>query len=191
MSGYQAGMGSSTDRRFEALYRAHAREVHPYCLRRTTGEEAKDATSDVFLVAWRRFEDVPPGDETLPWLYGVARNVLANHARSFRRRGRLTTKLASQHEGTEPGLEPQVVRNEEHQELVRALSKLSDKDQEILRLVEWEGLSREQVADMFYVSRGAIDKRISRAYKKVARTLGVPAPDVLTTPVTIEEGGEA
>jgi RNA polymerase sigma-70 factor (ECF subfamily) len=184
-------MGSNTDSRFEALYKAHARAVHAYCLRRTTAEEAKDATSEVFVVAWRRFESVPHGDEALPWLYGVARNVVANRARSVQRRDRLTTKLASQHEGTVPGPEPQVVRNEEHQELVRALSKLSDKDQEIVRLVEWEGLSREQVADMFYVSRAAIDKRISRAYKKVAHTLGVPTPDVPTTPVTVEEGGEA
>jgi RNA polymerase sigma-70 factor (ECF subfamily) len=184
-------MGSNADRRFEALYRAHAHEVHAYCLRRTTAEEAKDATSEVFVVAWRRIEDVPPGDETLPWLYGVARNVMANRTRSFHRRDRLTTKIASQHEGTVPGPEPQIIRNEEHRELIRALSKLSDKDQEILRLVEWEGLSRQQVAGMFYVSTAAIDKRISRAYKKMAHTLGVPTPDVLTTPVTVEEGGEA
>jgi hypothetical protein len=44
---------------------------------------------------------------------------------------------------------------------------------------------------MFYVSRAAIDKRISRAYKKLAHTLGVPTPDVLTTSVTVEERGEA
>lgn len=184
-------MASNADTRFEALYRAHACAVHAYCLRRTTVEEAKDATSEVFVVAWRRFENVPQGEETLPWLYGVARNVVANRARSLHRRDRLTTKIASQHEGTVPGPEPQIVRNEEHQDLVRALSRLSDKDQEILRLVEWEGLSRQQVADMFYVSRAAIDKRISRAYKKMAHTLGVPTADVLTTPVTVEKGDEA
>jgi hypothetical protein len=44
---------------------------------------------------------------------------------------------------------------------------------------------------MFFVSRSAIDKRISRAYKKMASMLGVPRPDQFTTPVTIEEGGEA
>jgi len=44
---------------------------------------------------------------------------------------------------------------------------------------------------MSFVSTAAIDKRITRAYKKMANTLGVPNPDLLTTPVTIEEGGEA
>ncbi len=184
-------MGSNTDTRFAALYRAHAHEVHGYCLRRTSTEEAKDATSEVFVVAWRRFDAVPSGDEALPWLYGVARNVLANRARSFRRRDRLVAKAAAHHEATVPGPEPQIVRNEQHQELLRALSKLPDKDQEILRLVEWEGISRDKVAKMFFVSRAAIDKRIGRAYKKMASTLGVPRPDLLTTPVTVEEGGEA
>lgn len=184
-------MGSNTDARFEALYRAHAREVHGYCLRRTSIEEAKDATSEVFVVAWRRFEDVPYGDDALPWLYGVARNVLGNRARSFRRRDRLAAKAAAHHDETVPGPEPQIVRNEQHDELLRALSKLSDKDQEILRLVEWENLTRDKVAEMLFVSRSAIDKRIARAYKKMAATLGVPKPDLLTTPVNVEEGGEA
>lgn len=180
----------STRNGFEALYREYERAVHAYCLRRTTREEAADATSEVFVAAFRRLDDVPDRDEALPWLYGVARNVLANRARSLRRRSRLMARAASHHEATVPGPEPLVVRNEEHQELLRALSKLPEKDREILRLVEWEGLSREQVATMFFVSRAAIDKRISRAYKKMARALGVPPPDVLTTPVIFEEGGQ-
>jgi len=184
-------MGSNADARFETLDRAHAYDVHGYCLRRTSTEEAKDATSEVFVVAWRRFDDVPQGGEALPWLYAVARNVLANRARSSRRRDRLAAKAAAQHEATVPGPETQIVRNEQHDELVRALSKLSEKDQEILRLVEWEGLGRDKVADMFFVSRAAIDKRIGRAYKKMANTLGVPKPDLHTTPVNVEEGGEA
>ncbi|CAN5440335.1 hypothetical protein BH24ACT9_BH24ACT9_03500 [soil metagenome] len=28
------------------------------------------------LVAWRRIDDVPTGEEARPWLYGVARKVL-------------------------------------------------------------------------------------------------------------------
>jgi RNA polymerase sigma factor (sigma-70 family) len=90
-----------------------------------------------------------------------------------------------------PGPEPQIVRNEQHDELLRALSTLPDKDQEILRLVEWEGVTRDKVAEMLFLSRSAIDKRIGRAYKKMAKILGVPRPDLLTTPVTVEEGGKA
>ncbi|MCL1597731.1 MAG: sigma-70 family RNA polymerase sigma factor, partial [Actinomycetia bacterium] len=155
----RASMEYQDNVRCEALYRAYGRHVYAYCCRRTSMDEAKDATADVFVVVLRRINTVPDGDGALPWLYGVARNVLANRSRSQRRRVRLTVKIAGRYEGSVPGPEPQIVRNEEYEELIGALSKLSDKDQEILRLVEWEGLSREQVADMFFVSRAAIDKR--------------------------------
>ena len=179
------------EHRLEAIYRAHAREVHAYCLRRTSREDAKDATSEVFVVAWRRIDDVPAGDEALPYLLGVARKVLANRRRSIRRQGRLFAKASQFHRDETLGPEPQLVRSEEHRQLIAALSKLPERDQEILRLVEWEGLSRQQVADMLFVSKAAIDKRMARAYKKMARTLGVPTTEALTTPVSLEEGGEA
>ncbi|MGI9584736.1 MAG: RNA polymerase sigma factor [Acidimicrobiia bacterium] len=183
-------MGMHRDARFEGIYRAHAADVLGYCARRTSREEAKDAASEVFVVALRRIDDMPAGDEALPWLYGVARNVLKNRDRSGRRRLRLSAKLTTTSERSVPGPEPQVVRNSEHEELLAAVAKLPERDREVLRLVEWEGLSREQVADMFFVSRAAIDQRISRSYKKLARTLGVPQSDPRTAPVPAEEGGE-
>lgn len=180
-----------SDARFDALYRAHAPDVLGYCARRTSRDEAQDAASEVFVVALRRIEVVPAGEEALPWLYGVARNVLKNRDRSVRRRLRLAAKLRTTQQRSVDGPEPQVVRNTQHEELLAALAKLPEKDREILRLVEWEGLSREQVADMFYVSRAAIDQRISRAYKKLARRMGVPNTDSRTAPVPADEGGEA
>jgi RNA polymerase sigma factor (sigma-70 family) len=183
-------MGTDNDTRFDALYRQHAVDVLGYCARRTSREEAKDAASEVFVVALRKIDTVPLGDGALPWLYSVAKNVLRNRARSTRRRGRLALKLEGAGSETVEGPEPQVVRHSEHERLVKALERLNTKDQEILRLVEWEGLSREQVAEMYFVSRAAIDQRISRAYKRLARTLGVPnTPHI--APVPIEEGGEA
>lgn len=175
---------------YEAIYRAHAPAVHAYCLRRTSSEDAKDALADVFVVAWRRFDDLPEDDDVLPWLYVVARNVLKDRQRSRRRQARLTAKVASQVSLAVDGPEPQVVRSSEHEAVLRALERLPDRDREAIRLVEWEGVSRDQVAEMMFVSRSAIDKRISRAYKKMARTLGVNRKDVRTTPVPIK-GGES
>ncbi|MGI9642822.1 MAG: RNA polymerase sigma factor [Acidimicrobiia bacterium] len=184
-------VSQQTKAEFERLYLAHAQAVYSYCQRRTSAEEAKDATADVFAVAWRRFDAVPNDDGQLPWLYGVARNVLKDRGRSMRRRDRLNARVASQPAEHAEGPEPQVVRSSEHEAVIAAMAKLPGKDQEIIRLVEWEGLSREQVAEMMFVSRAAIDKRMTRAYKKLARMLGVSRPDVRTTPVPIEEGGEA
>lgn len=179
------------DHRLDALFRDYARQVHAYCLRRTTSEQAKDATAEVFLVALRRLDGVPNGDEALPWLYTVARNVLSNQARASRRQRRLSAKAAAQFDGTAPGPDVVVIRNSEHERLLAALGTLPEKDQEILRLVEWEGVSRTTVAEMMFISRSAVDKRITRAYKKLAASIDLERHDLLPTPRTVEGGGEA
>ncbi len=49
--------------------------------------------AETFLVAWRRLDDVPA--DALPWLYGVARRVLANERRSAGRRAALEQRVAT------------------------------------------------------------------------------------------------
>ena len=64
---------------------AHALDVRRYLYRRLVGvpdpaSTADELTADVLVVAWRRRADIPAGAE-LPWLYAVARRVLANYRR--------------------------------------------------------------------------------------------------------------
>ena len=74
---------------FATLYRQHHRAVLAYCARRASPADAWDAASEVFVVAWRRLNDVPAVEHARPWLYGVAFRVLANQRRSTHRRIRL------------------------------------------------------------------------------------------------------
>ena len=76
---------------FDQLYRAHRDDVWRY-LRRRAASEPEDLTTEVFLVAWRRRAELP--DAPLPWLYGVARKVLANHRRGAGRREALGGRFA-------------------------------------------------------------------------------------------------
>lgn len=156
---------------FEAMYASHVRDVLAYCLRRTAHAEAHDATAEVFAVAWRRVTEVPNEPETLPWLYGVAANVLRNQGRSFRRSRNLTGKIGSQAVEFQPGPEAQLVRKAEYEEVHRAIDSLKPKYRDVLKLVEWEELPREQVAEMLSVSRSTIDQRIHRAYQQLERRL--------------------
>ena len=80
-----------------------------YLMRRTDREGAFDAAEEVFLVAWRRLSEVPPGDRALPWLYGVARRVLANHRRSKSRFARLTRRVAAYVPDPPPGPDSEVI----------------------------------------------------------------------------------
>ena len=73
---------------FDRLWREHGDTIYRFCLRRTQDAElAEDARSTVFFEAWRRRREVDlRGRAALPWLYGVAANVLRNQRRSLRRR---------------------------------------------------------------------------------------------------------
>ena len=80
--------------RFELLYAKHAPAVKAYVLRRSAASTADDIVAEVFVVCWRRFEEVPV--DPLPWLLAVARRVLSTQRRGERRRGALHERLAGE-----------------------------------------------------------------------------------------------
>lgn len=154
---------------FGRLYDAHHAPVMAYCARRAGRQAAADLTAEVFTVAWRRLDDVPSGDGSLPWLYGVAYRVVSHHWRSRGRRQRLGILLSSQPQPPDSGPEVQVVRREEYDRVIRALSYLREKDQEVLRLCMWEELSHEQVAVVLGTKVPAVRQRFHRAKKALLR----------------------
>ena len=178
---------------FERLYNAYRLAVHGYCVRRTSHTDAADAVSETFLVAWRRFDDVAPEPDTLPYLYGIAAKVLSNLRRSSRRRSRLGLKLQAL--GVAPSTDPMtiVVRNSEQIEVEQAVRKLSRKDREIVMLYAWEELPRKQIAQAMGMSKPAVNPRIHRSYKRLARVLkpkmAVTHIKQVTPPIADKGGG--
>ena len=108
-----------SDARFRRLYDNSFEPIRSYCIRRLPVSEVNDAVSDVFLVAWRRIDEVPQGEEARLWLYGIARNVVRNAERSRRRRARLQGRLESLSPTTGPTPESVVVRRAEDEEVLR------------------------------------------------------------------------
>jgi RNA polymerase sigma-70 factor (ECF subfamily) len=179
------------DVEFKVMYDHHFDSVARYCLRRLPEQNAPDAVSEVFLTAWRRFDSMPAGDESLPWLYGVARNVVRNINRSQRRLLRLSARFMAQPHYPEPSPEVQIVRNEQDTELVAALESLRPDDQEVLRLRAYEGLSVKQISFALGCSEEAAKKRVSRALGRLrkAAALDKPVPSG-ATPRATQQGGE-
>ena len=162
-----------SEQRFRSLYLDHYRQVYMYFRRRTDIECARDGTADTFLVAWRRLDDVPGGDRALPWLYGTARRVLANQWRGRRRSDQLREKLAGFGADPEPGPEARVVPSGEIQLVLDALGRLSKADREIIRLAEWEELTHREIALVLGCSAHAVDQRLYRARRRLAKELGI------------------
>lgn len=161
---------------FESIYVAHYDDVLRYCARRAGQAHAPDAAADTFAVAWRRRADVPE-DRPLPWLYGVARRVLANDRRANGRFSRLRRKVAGAEVRPEGGPETTVVRRAEEAALGEALARLSDQDREVIRLAAWEELTRDDLGLALGCSSNTATKRLSRALDRLARELGVEDRD--------------
>jgi DNA-directed RNA polymerase specialized sigma24 family protein len=68
---------------FGLLFDRHAKAIYNYCFRRIGSRAtAQDLLSMVFLEAWRRRDKELPPDKVLPWLYGIATNVVRHQRRS-------------------------------------------------------------------------------------------------------------
>ena len=154
--------------RFEALFRAHERAVLAYTLRRTaTPADAEDAAAETFAIAWRKLEAVPSAvDEALPWLYAVARRVLANQRRGIGRRERLAAMLQVRDVPT-----PHPVGEALDGPAFQALATLSAADQEVLRLVAWEELGNQQIAVVLGITANAVAIRLHRARQRFSAAL--------------------
>ncbi len=158
---------------FRRLYVEHFDAVLGFALRRTERpEDAADVTSDTFLVAWRRVGHVPPGGQARPWLYGVARRVLANHRRGHRRRTSLGERLRSELAAAVPDTSDDVVHRTD---VTQAMRRLSGRDQEVLELHLWEGLQPREIAEVLGLTTVVVRPRLSRARARLRDLLGEDA----------------
>ena len=154
---------------FDSLFASHHEAVFRYCVRRLGPSDAEDATADVFAIAWRRLDEVPPGDATRAWLIGVAYKVVGNRFRSRRRRARLAKRIESEQFTRRE--DPPLSDPETHLVQV-ALRKLSATDQELIRLASWDGLSRTEIGEVLGIRVNAVDQRLHRARARFKTHIG-------------------
>lgn len=106
-------MRGQRERRFRAIAEGAAPAIGAYIKRRIyplSHSDVDDLVEEVLIIAWRRLDGIPPGAE-VPWLIGVARNVLRNVHRKHRRAAMVVTRLAPAHHDS--SAEDHVVADEE------------------------------------------------------------------------------
>lgn len=156
------------DDRVGVIVEDNSPDLLAYFLRRVAmPEDAADLLGEALLVIWRRASSIPTDDEEARmWMFGIARNLVSTHARTTRRRSALQDKLRSQLQGSEavdPSDDPLDVRG--------LLVRLSEIDQEIIRLTYWDGFTHKQAAQMLGMHEGTLRSRHHRARESLRRML--------------------
>ena len=171
---YRGVLDRMRTRRFESLFGTTRLGVLAYLARRTAQPaDAADLLAEVYLTAWRRIDDVPPGDEARLWVYGVARRVLANHHRRTRTRTGLAVTLeATLRTAAEGDLAP--VADPRSDAVAAGLDQLDVNDRELLTLTAWEGFTPAEIAQVIGVPAATVRVRLHRARKRLGLLLADP-----------------
>lgn len=181
-------MDPTAEERFTRIYEAHYLAVLAYCARRVDRSEAEDAASETFSVLWRKIDTIDP-EHPLPWLYRVAHGAVRNRRRGARRRSSLRSKLAGVEREATDGADMVVVRNDQDRQVLDAVSRLRERDQEVLRLSIWEELSAPDIAATLGCSVSAAEQRLHRAKRRLAQKLSSVSLRSAPSNVSLENGG--
>jgi RNA polymerase sigma-70 factor (ECF subfamily) len=160
------------NRLYEPVYRyVHFKVSDP--------QASEDLTSEVFL---KMLEALKQGKmwHTTPdaWVFGIARNVVADHYRKAGRRPEvaLDERLAMPDEQSPT---QHIIVAEQHQELARAINELTDEQRDVVLLRFMEGLSINDVAEILGKKPGAVKGLQHRALRALAEAMGRSSNELL------------
>jgi len=151
---------------FEAFFRENYSHLWRYVARRLPQSKADDVVSASFIVAWEKYSTIET--PSLAWLIRIAGFEVANVRRKQgrERRGSISVVHEEMAAPFREDFDGSSVRS--------AMANLVDADQEILRLVLWDELSREDIAQILNLSINAVNVRYHRALQKLERSIVVP-----------------
>lgn len=143
----------------------HHGAVSAYVRRRLPDAEVEDAVAEVLARAWAGW---PPDGDPLPWLYGIARNVVLEGYRGRERDARsLGAAAALERRRRSDG--PEDITGV--MAVGQAMAQLRPADREILRLAAWEGLDDNGLAAALGIRGGTARVRLHRARARLAAEL--------------------
>ncbi|MER5764841.1 RNA polymerase sigma factor [Streptomyces sp. NPDC002082] len=187
-----AGAGPPPDLRtpegFGAFYEEHIDAVLGFVTRRVTDPHlAADLTADIFLAALKDAAGYRP-DRGVPiaWLYGIARNVLASHARAGARERGALQRLSGRRlldDQDVAALEERIDAQRAFRDLAERHAALSEPLRAALDLVVVDGLTPAEAAQALGVTQATIRVRLHRA----RRALRTPADSAASVPAPAQQ----
>lgn len=163
---------------YSAFFRRHSRAVTSYAVRRCgSPEDVADLVADTFMIALQAAgRYVPETGTALPWLYGIARRVLARQRR--RQAGFTRLLIKSTHSQVRfSGIEEDAIAEaidarRTGPALAQALRRLSPGERDVLELVAYEGLTPSEAAVVLALTPNAARLKLSRARRNMRGILG-------------------
>jgi RNA polymerase sigma-70 factor (ECF subfamily) len=169
---------------FEQIFDRHFRAVHTYLHRRAGRDLADDLAAETFALAFERRASCRATTTILPWLYGIATNLLRQRWRAERRQLRAYARggvdLWAAYEGATVApvdaspLDPR---------LAGALAAMRPRERDALLLYALADLSYEEIASALEVPVGTVRTWLHRARLTARRELSTAA-DALPLAIT-------
>ena len=150
---------------FVEHYRAYLPLVAKYLARRVDQSQVEDLCADVFEIAYRKRDQAPVGNE-LPWLFNIALNVTNNYRRKAGTAQKLIAALPVP--VSAPSAETVAL---DQVELRLAWNQLKPKEQQVLALLAFDGLTISQIAQVLGTSNNSVSIRLNRARTRLGQLL--------------------
>jgi RNA polymerase sigma factor (sigma-70 family) len=158
---------------FDRLFDQHYHAVFKYLrFQGLEAEEANDLASSVFLRALDKLPTFDPNRARFKtWLFTLVRNTLYNHWRDQAARKSLPIELADRQSSHAPMPEEEAVRQEDHNDLLKALRLLEDREREIIALKFSARLTNRQIAELTGLTDSNIGVILFRTLKRLKMEL--------------------
>jgi len=163
---------------FAAVFDRHFGTIHRYLARRAGTQVADDLASEVFTVAFaRRASYELERVSALPWLYGIASNLLRANHRADRRDLALLSRVWEPDRSPpfEEEVDTGIDARRRVRELQAPLAALTEDDVTTLLLYAWEELSYTEIAEVQGIPVGTVRSRLNRVRRRLREPAAAPA----------------
>lgn len=162
-----------SSQRFSEIFERHIAAVTAYVVRRVGPAMSDDIVSETFLIAFRKRRRFDMSrTSALPWLMGIATNVLGQHRRAQAAHWRsLQAAFVRDDEASSEDVDRSTARLDatvEVERLYPRIAALSAGDREVLFLHAWGDLTYEEIATALKIPIGTVRSRLSRIRAKLA-----------------------
>jgi RNA polymerase sigma factor, sigma-70 family len=167
---------------FSAVFDEYGKDIYRYVLSKVRHREtAEDITQDVFLNAFRSWENYTDSDQLRAWLFKIAHNAVL---RGYANRTRVTYSISrSDDEGDidfpDFSCDPEndFLRKEAVERIMRSVEELSEVHQVAFRCRYIEDMSLNETAEYIGLPIGTVKSRVHYAVREIKKSLGISESD--------------